>query len=160
MHISKKSNLVESDALSLVFGYEGEVEATNNVTPLDLLIQKEEHEESDSHYATAAALSAVRRLLITIFDNGKRHPVDALAQLYLIAYAIDAGLVGNKSLKELGKIFDTSKQTFSKRLLQLNKQIKVRSRNQKSSQAVKTYSKNTKAWHAARKARANNKKGK
>ena len=150
MHIDKRSHLIESDALPLTFGSDG-LEPCTTDNPLDLLIQKEEAESYDGLEATAAALSAVRRLFITVFDGGKSHPVDALEKFYRLAYLLDASLVGNQSLEKLAAIFDKTKQAFSYQLLKDNKTYGIRNRNQKSDTAKETYSLTTTDWHKARK---------
>ena len=104
------------------------------------LIQKEEAESADSMESTAEPYQRLIWLLMRDMDAREEHRNRCLNRALpdCLRYGF-IPLVGNQGLKELAKIFDTSKQTFSKRLLKLNKELHIRSRNQKSSEAVETY---------------------
>jgi hypothetical protein len=137
--------------MHIAFGHEGELEVTDARTPLEELMEKEEAPSGDEVAINGAKIEAIRRLLIYCFGQGN-DMLEALKQLALICYIVCPHLVEQCSLEKLAKAFDTSRQCFSKRLLKINKDLKIRGRNQKSDTAVEVYREKTKAWHKAKKA--------
>lgn len=151
MHIEKRHTLSEPHAIKAAFNNDGCLDATTGKTPLDDLLEKEETPSGDEVAINKAKIESMRRLLLYCFGNTK-DPLEALKTLYLLCYIIAPDALGNASLEDIARNFDATRQCFSKRLLKLNKELSIMSRNQKSTKAVEVSRQRAKAWHEAQKA--------
>ena len=154
MHLTKRSNIEENSATKLAWCAENshDLEAVYNVTPFDELLEKSEREASNpsEREEINIRIEGVRRLLIYLFDGTPNAP-EALKKLYVICYTLAPQLLGDFStLEKIARQFSQTKQAFSKKLINLNKALNIRSRNQKSESAVETYREITTANHAER----------
>jgi hypothetical protein len=154
MHITKRATVTENDALKLAFCAEhaGELEAVYSITPFDSLASAEDQAavSVSEREETEIRLEGVRRLLIYLFDESA-NALDVVKKLYVLVYTVAPDLLGNfGTLDSIAKQFDQTRQAFSKRLINQNKELNLRSRNQKSETAVETYREITTANHAAR----------
>jgi hypothetical protein len=78
-------------------------------------------------------------LLIYLFENTE-NALDVTKKLYCLCYTIAPSLIPNfGSLEAIAKSFDQTKQAFSKKLININKDLGLRARQQKSSTAVGKY---------------------
>jgi hypothetical protein len=160
MQIKQKSQTSEADAVTLACIAKDyhEFEPILKTTPLDLLLEKEERTAlenvgvRESRAIRSEALSAFLAYCFSPVNNTKATVFDALQKLWLICYCIRPDLIDGMSLEKIGKMFGgESRQTLSKRVLKINKEINMRSRNQKSDTSVSIYRAGTKAWHQERK---------
>jgi hypothetical protein len=154
MHITKRTTIVENDALKLAWCAENshEIEAVYNVTPFDELAEKQDRETVSigEREETEIRLEGVRRLLIYLFD-GVPNALEVTKKIFVLCYTIAPELLPQfGTLDSIAKQFDQTRQAFSKRLINQNKELNLRSRNQKSETAVQTYREVATAGHAAR----------
>ena len=154
MHITKRSTVVENEALKLAWCAENshEIEAVYNVTPFDELGDKQDRETVSigEREETEIRLEGVRRLLIYLFD-GAPNALEVTKKMFVLCYTIAPELLSEfGTLDLIAKQFDQTRQAFSKRLINQNKKLNLRSRNQKSETAVETYREIATESHAAR----------
>jgi hypothetical protein len=130
----------------------GIVEPVRSKTPLDSLIESEEAGERDEYKAKTEALCAFLAMLFRQ-TNGK-HPnaLEVLRRLYAVVYTLRPELIDGWPMDKIAKIFDVTKQAFSKTLISQNNLFDLFSRNQKSAATVSIYKEGTKERHAEKKA--------
>lgn len=128
-------------------------------SPLEEVIEGEETEELDAaeiHQAEAARLKqdAISALLAYLFrpTNGNiPSPIEVAQKVFILCYSVRPELIAGWSLERIARCFDSSRQTFSKRLIKMDAELNLHARNHKSVQAVSLYREGTKAWWKERK---------
>jgi len=164
MTIKHLSATQEAEITSVALNFFGEgdnITLIDRRTPFDALAEKEDGKDEE-HEIRTEAISALLSFLFAPATNrnGPPTPLQVLERLYLLVYSVRPALVEGWSLDKISRLFSSSRQTFSKRLLKQNEKLGIRSRNQKTDHAVSIYREGTTKWHAERKERERREKRK
>ena len=148
--VSAGSSSSELDAFKLILDSEliQDVVAITQQTPLELICQQEENNE------TITGLNDLRKevisgLLSFLFKNVRGYlpsPQETVTRLYTLVYLVSPHLINGMSLSSIGKVLgeafdcpDISRQTLSARTKKYSSALGIKARSQKSEVSNKVY---------------------
>jgi hypothetical protein len=145
--ITKHSNIIEPSSYQLYYIDDDIVDIADisGKTPFDDLCSKEEREvlrgNEEHREAQVEAISAVLSYLFKKTRKGEYPtPRETALRLWILVHTIKPELLCVSTLAEIGKLFNTTGQNISHRLIEQNEETNLRARNRKAEHTRQTYS--------------------
>lgn len=110
--------------------------------PYNALMTEEEKEEAygDDYLVKADIISSLLSFVFAPVKGYIPSPYDVAFRMFILCYAINPAIINNMTLKEIGALFETSKQTASARLVKISNSLNIRARSQKGVETCKRLS--------------------